>query len=439
MAETAFEEKYMHGFGNEFETEALEGALPQGLNAPQKCAYKLYAEQLSGTAFTHPRATNQRTWLYRIRPSVVHEPFAKYNGCPNMTNDFGAESKTTENTPNQFRWSPWPLPKESEEVNFVQGLNTVSGAGSPATKTGLAIYVYACNKSMGNSAFYNSDGDFLIVPQEGKLTIKTEMGIIIANPREICVIQRGIKFSVDVDGPSRGYICESFGAHYRLPDLGVIGANGLANARDFEIPCAWYEDLDCDYPLYNKFCGEMFVAQMNHSPFDIVAWHGNYAPYKYDLDKFCCINSVTYDHPDPSIYCVLTAPSGEPGTAMIDFVIFPPRWVVIEKSFRPPYYHRNTMSEYMGNISGVYDAKEKGFLPGGGSLHSTMTAHGPEKDVFDKASNEEHVPVKYPQENLAFMFETCALMRVANKSMDHLEKDYYKCWQGLEKNFDGTK
>ena len=195
------------------------------------------------------------------------------------------------------------------------------------------------------------------------------------------MIPRGIKFRVDLpDGASRGYICESYGAPFRLPELGAIGANGLANARDFLAPVAAFEDLDADCRIVAKFLGKLWVAEIDHSPLDVVAWHGNYAPYKYDLARFNCINTVSFDHPDPSIYTVLTSPSG------VDFAIFPPRWLVAEHTFRPPWFHRNLMNEFMGLIFGKYDAKAEGFLPGGASLHNCMSGHGPDAETYERAS-----------------------------------------------------
>jgi len=322
------------------------------------------------------------------------------------------------------------------EIDWVDGLATMAGNGDPTAKSGMAVHVYNCNKSMVDTAMYNSDGDFLIVPQEGTLHIQTEMGFLEVAPKEIVVIQRGIRFRVAVDGPSRGYVCEIYGGHFQLPDLGPIGANGLANARDFLYPVAAYEDRDVDYVVVNKFGGRLFSTIMHHSPFNVVAWHGNYAPYKYDLSKFNTMNSVSYDHPDPSIYTVLTCPTDTPGVALCDFVIFPPRWMVMDKSFRPPYYHRNTMTEFMGMVWGKYDAKV-GFQPGGASLHSCMSAHGPDADTFLKASNAELKP-EYFGAGLAFMFETTLQLKLTPWALaaPHRDAEYRKCWQQLPRVFD---
>lgn len=424
---------YLAGFGSEFASEALPGALPVGQNSPQICPYGLYAEQLSGTAFTVPRARNQRTWFYRIRPSVVHDRFIAIAPKGHLLGTY----ETAVADPNQMRWKPHPFPRHDEKLDFVDGLATMMGAGDPTSKSGMAIHNYACNASMVDTAIYNSDGDFLIVPQEGTLHIQTEMGLLDVAPKEIAVIQRGIRFRVDVDGPSRGYICEIFDGHFQLPDLGPIGSNGLANSRDFLTPKAHFEDRDVDYVLVNKFGGHLFSTLMHHSPFDVVAWHGNYAPYKYNLELFNTMNSVSFDHPDPSIYTVLTCPTASPGVALCDFVVFPPRWMVMEHTFRPPWFHRNYMTEYMGMIWGKYDAKSTGFLPGGASLHSCMTSHGPDSESFLKASTA-HLSPDFFQGGLAFMFETTMVLKVTPWALhaSHRDTEYQKCWQTIPRFFD---
>jgi len=425
-------EGYMSGFGNEFATEAVPGALPQGQNSPQKPAFGLYAEQINGTAFTAPRGQNKRSWMYRIRPSVVHSPYRRIDNGLLRSTPF-AEVETT---PNQLRWSPVAIPDES--TTFVQGLRTMGGNGDLSTHSGVGIHVYVCNTSMHDTFFYNADGEMLIVPQQGAMRFLTELGILDVRPGEICVIPRGIKFRVEVEGPSRGYILENYGALLRLPDLGPIGANGLAYPRDFLTPVAWYENRTGEFAVVAKFQGNLWQGTYDHSPLNVVAWHGNYAPYKYDLANFQCINTVTFDHPDPSIYLVLTSPSDTPGTSNMDFVIFPPRWMVAEHTFRPPWFHRNFMNEFMGLIEGVYDAKEGGgFVPGGMSLHNCMSGHGPDADTYKKMSEADLKPVKIDG-TMAFMFETRFVIRPTAFAMScaELQSDYWECWQGLKPEFD---
>lgn len=425
---------YQSGFGNEFATEAASGALPTGQNSPQRAPYDLYTEQLSGTAFTAPRGTNRRSWLYRIRPSVAHKPFEPLDNGLLRSAPFDEVATP----PNQLRWQPLPIPEKP--TDFVEGLVTMAGNGDAHTHTGVGIHIYAANKSMTHRYFFNADGEMLIVPQLGRLLLRTELGIIEAAPGEIAVIQRGIKFKVELpDKQARGYICENYGAMFRLPDLGPIGANGLANPRDFETPVASFEDISADFQIIAKFQGRLWHAAIDHSPLSVVAWHGNYAPYKYDLARFNCINSVSFDHPDPSIYTVLTAPSEIPGTANVDFAIFPPRWMVTEHTFRPPWFHRNFMNEFMGLIRGEYDAKAEGFVPGGASLHNCMAGHGPDSATFEKATQAELKPV-YIADTLAFMFETRFVCRPTKFALEssQLDEQYFECWQGLHKRFQGV-
>ncbi|HEY8242270.1 MAG TPA: homogentisate 1,2-dioxygenase, partial [Casimicrobiaceae bacterium] len=342
---------YMKGFGNEHASEALAGALPVGQNSPQKVPYGLYAEQMSGTAFTAPRHANRRSWLYRIRPAAMHEPFRQID-AKRLVSVFG----DTPSPPNQMRWDPLPMP--TEPTDFVDGLNTMAGNGSPSSMTGCGIHIYAANRPMKDRYFYDADGELLIVPEHGRLSIATELGHIDVAPTQIAVIPRGMRFAVDLpDGKARGYVCENYGAPFRLPDLGVIGSNGLANARDFEIPVARYDDREGDFELVAKFAGHLWSARIGHSPLDVVAWHGTHVPYRYDLKRFNAVGSITYDHPDPSIFLVLQSPSDTIGVDTIDFVIFPPRILAMQHTFRPPWFHRNIASEFMGLVHGVYDAK----------------------------------------------------------------------------------
>jgi homogentisate 1,2-dioxygenase len=427
--------KYMPGFGNDFETESLPGALPQGQNSPQKCNYGLYAEQLSGSPFTAPRGTNERSWLYRIRPSVKHTnrlaavKFPLWKTAP-----LGMEHELPLG---QLRWGPTPIPQE--KTTFIEGVRTVTAAGDCLTQVGMSSHLYLMNASMADEYFFNADGEMLVVPQSGDLIFFTEMGKIGVKPGEICVIPRGMMFKVEcVSKEARGYICENYGAKFTLPDRGPIGANCLANPRDFKTPVAAYEDKESPCRLYVKWCGRFHVTEIGHSPLDVVAWHGNYAPYKYDLNTFSPVGAILFDHPDPSIFTVLTAPTEERGTANVDFVIFPPRWLVAEHTFRPPWYHRNIMSEFMGLICGKYDAKEEGFVPGGMSLHNMMLPHGPDASGFERASTTELKPHKLT-DTMAFMFETRfpQLLTEYAASLPSLQNDYLECWKGIERRFDG--
>ena len=431
-AEAATEAGMMSGFGNEFATEALPGALPVGMNSPQKVPYGLYAEQFSGTAFTVPRKESRRTWLYRIRPSAAHHAFRRIEQgqlCGPLA----------EPNPNRLRWDPLPIPEAP--TDFVQGLATIGANGPPESPTGVTVHVWRANRSMERRVFMNADGEMLLVPQQGRLELATECGRMTVAPGEIAVIPCGMKFRVELpDGPSRGYIAENHGAALRLPDLGPIGANGLANPRDFLTPVAWFEDRDEPTELVQKFQGTLWATTLDHSPLDVVAWHGNNAPYKYDTARFNTINTVSYDHPDPSIFTVLTSPTATPGVANMDFVIFPPRWMVAENTFRPPWFHRNVMNECMGLVHGVYDAKAEGFLPGGISLHPRMSAHGPDAATTQKAINADLAPHKI-EGTLAFMFETSQVIRPSRFAMEcpQLQRGYDHCWDGIPKAFRGTR
>ncbi|MDQ6785911.1 MAG: homogentisate 1,2-dioxygenase [Acidobacteriota bacterium] len=432
MTPTTSEEqlKYQSGFGNEFATEAVKGALPVGRNSPQEAPLGLYAEQFSGTSFTTPRLLNKRTWTYRIQPSVLHRPFRQIENGKFI----GAFDQVI-TTPNQLRWNPQPLPEV--ETDFIDGIVTMAGCGDSFSQTGLGVHVFACNKNMTDRFFYNADGEMLVVAEKNRVRFLTELGIVEIGSGEIAILPRGLKFRVELpDGDARGYICENYGAHFRLPDLGPIGANGLANSRDFETPVAWFEDKDGEFELIAKFGGNLWTTEIKSSPLNVVAWHGNYAPYKYDLRRFNTIGSVSFDHPDPSIYTVLTSPSPEIGVANCDFVIFPDRWLVQEDTFRPPWFHRNYMSEFMGLCFGQYDAKEEGFVAGGASLHNQMSAHGPDADAFEKASNAELKPQKLSG-TMAFMFESRYIIRPTRFAMEtaQLQHEYFEVWQKLKKNF----
>ncbi|GHH75054.1 homogentisate 1,2-dioxygenase [Streptomyces sulfonofaciens] len=429
---------YLSGFGNQHSSEAVPGALPQGRNSPQRAPAGLYAEQLSGTAFTEPRAQNRRSWLYRIRPSAAHPRFTRTGNGAIRTGPF------TESVPdpNRLRWDPLPEPPAG--TDFLAGLWTLGGNGDATQRTGMAVHLYHADTSMTDRVFGDADGELLIVPERGALLLHTEFGRLYAGPGEVALIPRGVRFRVELPqaadgrpGAARGYVCENYGRPFELPELGPIGANGLANARDFRAPVAAFEDTDRPVRVISKFCGNLWEAVYDHSPLDVVAWHGNHLPYVYDLRCFNVIGTISYDHPDPSIFTVLTSPSDTPGLAGVDFVVFAPRWLVGEDTFRPPYFHRNVMSEYMGLIEGAYDAKTGGgFVPGGGSLHNMMSAHGPDRETFERASATELAPQKI-EDGLAFMFETRwpLVLTAQAAGAGHLQRDYDDVWQGLERHF----
>ncbi len=435
-ANAGHEAGYQSGFGNGFETEALPGALPIGRNSPQRCAYGLYAEQLSGSPFTAPRASNERSWLYRIRPTVKHwGQFTRADAGLWRT----APSAEVEVPPAPMRWDP--LPQPGTDQSFIEGMRTITTAGDVGSQSGMGAHVYLATRSMQDEYFYNADGELLIVPEAGRLRLCTEFGVIDLNPGEVAVIPRGVKFRAELPaGPARGYVCENYGGAFTLPERGPIGANCLANPRDFLTPVASYEDREVPSRMYVKQHGAIWVAEIGQSPLDVVAWHGNYAPYKYDLRRFSPIGPLLFDHADPSIFTVLTAPSETPGTANVDFVCFPDRWMVAEDTFRPPWYHMNCMSEFMGLIYGQYDAKPQGFVPGGFSLHNAMLPHGPDAEAFQAASTAALAPRKLTG-TMAFMFESRHSQRVTRFAAEHpaLQPGYADCWAGLKKNFDSSR
>jgi len=420
--------RYQTGFGNTFSSEAVKGALPVGRNSPQRAPKGLYAEVLSGTAFTAPRAENQSTWLYKLRPSAMHGPYRRIANGLVRSGPFDE----VETPPNRLRWSPFALP--SKPTDFVDGLATLAGSGSPAAQSGIAVHIYRANRSMQRRYFYCADGELMFVPQQGAVLLSTELGRLAVAPGEIAVVPRGMKFNVGLpEKQARGYVCENYGASFRLPELGPIGSQGLAQTRDFQAPVAAYEDSGkCE--VVAKFMGGLWASEFPHSPLDVVAWHGDYVPYKYDLARFMAINTVSFDHPDPSIFTVLTSPSGQPGVANCDFVIFPPRWMVAENTFRPPWFHRNVMSELMGLIHGAYDAKAEGFLPGGVSVHNCMSAHGPDLTTFERASAAQLAPHKL-EAGLAFMWESRYVFQPTRFAMAARErqKDYDAVWSGFKK------
>ena len=426
--------RYLSGFGAHHETEAVAGALPRGQNSPQRTPFGLYAEQLSLTAFTAPRAQNLRSWLYRLRPSAMHPPFRPVDVGLLRT----GPCREAEAGPNRLRWAPLAVPRKA--TDFVAGLVTLATNGDARMQAGIGVHLYAANRSM-ERVFACHDGELLLVPQEGALALATEFGRLAVEPGEIAVIPRGVKFRVALAGTARGYACENYGAALRLPELGPIGANGLANPRDFLAPVAAYEDRDEPTQVVVKSGGGLWAARYDHSPLDVVAWHGNHVPYRYDLRRFNTVGSISYDHPDPSIFTVLTSASDTPGTANLDFVIFPPRWLVGVDTFRPPWFHRNVASEFMGLVHGEYDAKQGGFVPGGASLHNCMSGHGPDAATFAKASAADTTRPDQVKDTMAFMFETRAVIHPTVQALQspQRQRDYIACWQGLKKHFNPSQ
>jgi len=417
---------YQTGFGGHFESEAVAGALPKGRNSPQRPAFGLYTEQLSGSSFTSPRHENRRSWLYRMRPTADHRPFERYQGAKL----FAPGTVQQPLAPNRLRWDPpSDLPNGKD---FVDGMVTMLANKHPQDLEGVAVHLYRASKSMERRVFVDADGELVIIPQSGTLRIATELGRLDVAPGFIGVIPRGVRFRVEVDGEARGYVAENHGLPLRLPELGPLGSNGLANPRDFETPNAWFEDMDQPTEVIQKSLGSLWSTTLDHSPLDVVAWHGNYAPYRYDLSRFNTIGTISFDHPDPSIFTVLTSPSNVPGRANADFVIFPPRWMVGEDTFRPPWFHRNVMSEAMGLVYGAYDAKADGFAPGGLSLHNLMSGHGPDVESWRKASEAELKPVKI-EGTLAFMVETCWPYRPTKWALERSQPDYDLAWAGFPK------
>ncbi|KAF8181308.1 homogentisate 1,2-dioxygenase [Pholiota molesta] len=430
---------YQVGFGNRFASEALPGILPQGQNMPQKNKYELYTEGLTGASFVAPRSENLSAWLYRIRPSVAHQGFTRLPDNPDLESCFLPLNPKVHVSPTQLAWHPFSLPSDNEKVDFVDGLKTIAGNGDPTLHEGLAIHMYLANASMDKKAFCNTDGDMLILPQQGRLDIQTEFGKIMVRSGEICVIQRGIKFKVILpDGPSRGYIQEIFGAHYTLPELGPLGGHGLANPRDFESPVASFELDQTPWSIIYKVCGQLHSCAQEHTPFDVVAWHGNYVPYKYALEKFTNVGSISKDHIDPSIFCVLTAKSKQAGVPLADFLIFSPRWDVASGTFRPPYYHRNSSTEFMGLLYGVYGGRSDGFQPGGASYETGFCPHGVSYDEFKKASEGEQQPMRISEGTIAFMFESSMMFTITDYAMKRsgkLHEHEPKMWDNLKGQF----
>ncbi|HEY3498273.1 MAG TPA: homogentisate 1,2-dioxygenase, partial [Polyangiaceae bacterium] len=428
------------GFGNVHASEALPGALPHDRNTPRVGPYRLYPELTSGTAFTAERAENFRTWTYRIRPAAQQgllEPLAHAT----FRDDFEDEPPE----PNLTGFSPLPLP--SAACDFVDGLVTIGGAGSARLRRGYAVHLYAANRNMEERAFYDADGELLLLPELGALRILTELGVLDVRPGEVALLPRGLRFSVALrEAAARGYVAEVFGRHFRLPERGPIGSNGLAEARHFRTPAAWHEDrLAPGYRIAAKLGGALYEARQDHSPFDVVAWHGNHCPYVYDLALFTPAGYTRVDHPDPSIHTVLSAPLDERGTHSLDLVVFPPRWDATEGTFRPPYFHRNATTEINGIVREVSSPGSM-FVPGCLFLTPSMTPHGPVaagvERAFSLSDAEADKPHRYSENACWFQFETALPFSLTPwaRNAPHRLHDWHSKWGSYRSYFDpGSK
>ncbi|KAH9874017.1 hypothetical protein IAQ61_004645 [Plenodomus lingam] len=440
---------YQAGWGNRHQSEVIPGTLPVAQNNPQEVRFGLYTEGITYSAFAAPRAHNYSTYMYRCRPAAAHNGYVPFESKSNIQNCFLSLNPKVATLPEQAEWRPFPLPKEEEKIDFANGLHTLAGSGDPNIREGLALYVYMINSSMERRAFCNADGDFLICAQLGTLDIVTEMGKIFLQPGEICVIQRGIRFCMNLAPDTkvaRGYITEVWGSMWELPDLGPLGGHGLANPRDFLYPVAAIDDnLHVDWQIVNKINGELVAIQQDHSPFDLVAWHGNVVPYKYDLTKFSSQNSTSIDHTDPSIFTVLTAKSRDPLTPLADFLWFGPRWDVATNTFRLPYFHRNSASEFLACLYGQGLGRSDDFQPGGGSFEGGHTPHGGFHEGYQHGMRiHESQPEKILTEQLTIMIESSRLFlwtEWARKGCGVIDEHgtNYKVWEALPDRFSANK
>ncbi|GAD98612.1 homogentisate 1,2-dioxygenase, putative [Paecilomyces variotii No. 5] len=377
--------RYQVGFGNRFVSEAVPDTIPRdGRNLPQRANYDLYIEQLNGTTFVTCRKDMFNVWFHRIRPSCAHKALKPLEYKHDIVSVFSSQNEGVSFVPFNNEWGPLEIPLESKPTNFWQGIKTILGHGDPTLKEGVAVHQYAANLSMDKEAFVNHDGDYLFVPQQGRLDIQTELGRMMVLPGELFVIPAGLRFKVSLpDGPSRGYIQEIFGSHFELPDLGPIGSNGLALPQDFEIPVASYDLDTSSWEIITKLAGKLYHYEQAHTPFDVVGWHGNYVPYKYEIEKLLALSS-SKDQLDPSAYTILTAKSKIPGVSITDFCAFTPKWVNSLNSWRPPYYHRTMGAEVMGMVRGEYGGSAKTLEPGALTCDNAYVPHGETYDAWKK-------------------------------------------------------
>lgn len=430
--------KYLSGFGSTVQSEALPGAVPAGQNSPHHPPYGLHAEQINGVPFTVPRFGNARTWMYRIRPSVNHGEFSPREG-----GQFGLTYLEGAAGPDLLGWCPRPMPDEA--TDFLDGLATVVGSGHPSDGPGFALHSYVATKDMVDVALYDADGDLMILPDTGRLRLQSELGWLEVGPGQLAVIPRGLVFSVAlVDGPARGFVGETYGRHFHLPERGPIGSNGLADERHFEMPVAAWEDREVSdgFVIVAKMGGRLYEARRSHSPFDVVGWHGKYAPYRYDLARFNAMGTVTWDHPDPSIYTVMSAPLHEAGQNLADLVVFPnPRYEVAQHTFRPPFFHRNAATELNFIVKGPSNPSEV-FTRGGLFMTPPFSAHGVAVETIERtlaqSEDEASQPKKMAGSSLWLQFESALPLRVSPWAMQtpYRRPNFRAFAQGVEPTFD---
>ncbi|KAK1641007.1 homogentisate 1,2-dioxygenase [Colletotrichum phormii] len=431
---------YQVGFGNRFSSEAIPGTLPRSCNVPQKVKYNLYSEQLNGSTFVASRTDIQNAWFYRVFPSVAHGDITKMPRNPDIESRFTSGNENVEFVPGGLCWRAFPVPKAGDPtIDFVQGLKTIVGNGESTTKDGLAVHVYAANSSMKKRAFCSNDGDMLFVPQTGRLDIQTEFGRMMVRPGELAVIQSGIRFKVGLpDGPARGYIQEIFGSRYELPELGPLGSNGMALPRDFEFPVASFDMDTSEWEIVYKLAGKLWSCKQNHTPFDVVAWDGNYVPFKYAAEKFVNAAFADKDQADPSLYTVLTAKSKMPGVPATDVMFFTPKWSSATNTFRPPYYHRNMSTEVVGIVYGDYKGTSRNLEAGGLSFQSSFMPHGETHEAFVQATTNELKAQRVGEGYLGFMFQIsthCAVTQYALERTGLLEVPPASLWDSMQGHF----
>lgn len=424
-----------HGFGGHHRGEALAGAVPGRQNTPRHAPYGLHSEQVSGTGFVAPRRENLRSWLYRIRPSAQHTRFSPVDH-PRVSHDFEIQS-----SPNLSAWSQIVDDSEGPQ-DFVAGLTTLGGAGNPALRRGFALHGYRATADMEDHAFTNADGDLLVLPQQGRLIALTEFGALEVEPGEVLLLPRGLRVSILVpDGEAQGYAAEIFAGHFQLPERGPIGANGLVDERHFRGPTPYYEDrLAPGFRMTHKFGGALSEATQDHSPFDVVGWHGAYLPLAYRFSAFSPVSNTAFDHTDPSAFTVLSAALDEEGANALDLVVFPARWDPTEHTFKPPYFHRNVTTEINGIIEDP--SLNAPFTTGMVFVTPSMTPHGVRAGAVERflAKSDEAAdrPTKSSSKSLWFQFETALHFHRTEwaKRTDLAKEDWPDVWGEYGVHFD---